>query len=230
MSTRGTYLFKPVKDSIYRATTCVYVHYDSYPSGAAAKFYRTLCMPSKGDLATQFIRAVDEAEITTEHSGHGDTEYRYTVVGTGPDANIEMFWHNRAEERRWVSIENCQLHEFVDRHKNEYVAEWSGFTWSPFRDIAELGGWCRGIHNVHTVFHAINTTFGPVTRVCRLTSENQKIPLRVVEDDLLNIANLIDVFPELEGMITLPDSLLEIDDWKQLAKDRKLASVAYGEV
>ena len=69
MATRGTYQF--VNDA---TKTTIYVHWDNYLEGAANYFYNMLTNPSKGNLATQFIRAVSHAEITRSHARHGDTD------------------------------------------------------------------------------------------------------------------------------------------------------------
>lgn len=87
MSTRATYQF--VEKNGPR--TCVYIHHDGYPEGAAAYFYDTLLNQSKGNLATQFIRCNEGAELTKDHQQHGDTEYTYTVEGNGPEAIINVY-------------------------------------------------------------------------------------------------------------------------------------------
>lgn len=93
MSTRATYEFKDKK----APTFCVYIHHDGYPDGAAAYFYNTLINPSKGNFATQFIRCNEGAELTKNHAQHGDTEYQYTIEGSGPEANIVVLKCQRCD-------------------------------------------------------------------------------------------------------------------------------------
>ena len=84
MATRATYEFNS-NDS----RTTVYIHWDGYPTGAAVYLYNMIMNTSKGDLATQFIRANKEAEITESHQRHGDTEYQYTITGNDLHATIK---------------------------------------------------------------------------------------------------------------------------------------------
>ena len=83
MATRGTYQF--IDDS---TKTTIYVHWDNYLEGAANYFYNMLTNPSKGNLATQFIRAVNHAEITKSHARHGDTEFQYNIKGSDGGAEL----------------------------------------------------------------------------------------------------------------------------------------------
>jgi hypothetical protein len=81
MSTRATYSFKNSLEE-WTPETCIYIHYDGYPEGAASYFWAMLHLENlRGDQATRFIRANDLAEITLSHEAHGDTEYRYSVDG-----------------------------------------------------------------------------------------------------------------------------------------------------
>lgn len=103
MSTRATYEFVCESDGEVESRTFVYVHYDNYPEGAAAYFYETLTNPSKGNFATQFIRAIGQAEITKSHEYHGDTEYQYVLTGYGPSANLKCLsikhdWKNDTQQ------------------------------------------------------------------------------------------------------------------------------------
>lgn len=88
MSTRATYEFFTDKKG---PRTCVYIHHDGYPEGAAAYFYNTFLNPSKGNLATQFIRCNEGAELTKSHKAHGDTEYQYSVEGNHLGDDIHAF-------------------------------------------------------------------------------------------------------------------------------------------
>ena len=76
MSTRATYKFS-IASELAPDDITIYAHYDGYPEGAANKFSDMLM--KKGNLSDRFIRAVDYAETTKNHSVHGDTEYRYDI-------------------------------------------------------------------------------------------------------------------------------------------------------
>jgi len=85
MGTRATYLF--IEQSIH---TTIYIHWDGYPEGAAAHLWSIFEEESqRGNMATRLIRGNPQAEITTGHEGHGDTEYQYTIRGSGLNAKIE---------------------------------------------------------------------------------------------------------------------------------------------
>lgn len=104
MATRATYRF---------TNTYIYIHYDGYPEGAANYFYQTIISPSKGNFATQFIRAVPSAEITSSHAIHGDTDYRYDITGTGPNATIEAYARLGKE---WRHFFNGTLYQFISTY------------------------------------------------------------------------------------------------------------------
>lgn len=107
MSTRATYQI----DNKY-----FYIHYDGYPSGAATYFYATLTFDNKrGGLAEQFLRANDLAEFTGSHEIHGDSEYRYTLEGSG---------YLKAEERidfsdQWKAFYLGDVAEFINKYSEE---------------------------------------------------------------------------------------------------------------
>ena len=113
MATRATYSFK----SQYGAKTTIYIHFDGYPQGAALYFNQMLTSPSKGDLATQFIRANASAEITKSEDSHGDTEFHYEIEGDGPDAILtayEMPYPDREKKCFYTG----KLYEFINTNHN----------------------------------------------------------------------------------------------------------------
>jgi flagellar basal body rod protein FlgC len=123
MATRGTYQF--IDDD---TKTTIYVHWDNYLDGAAKYFYGMLVSPSKGNLATQFIRAVDSAEITRSHARHGDTEFQYNIKGS--DGNAELMVKNPCAN---IVVYKGTLVDFIEKHKRlienykplkKYVNEW----------------------------------------------------------------------------------------------------------
>ena len=85
MSTRATYEFR----SNFHNPVVIYKHHDGYPEGAVEHLegVRT---------AEQFIRKIDEAEITDSHELHGDTEYRYYITPSWEGDEV------RADKREYV--------------------------------------------------------------------------------------------------------------------------------
>ena len=123
MATRGTYQF--VDDA---TKTTIYVHWDNYLEGAANYFYNMLTNPSKGNLATQFIRAVSHAEITRSHARHGDTEFQYNIKGS--DGGAELVVNSPCTNTVMYS---GTIIDFIEKHNKliedykpirKYVNEW----------------------------------------------------------------------------------------------------------
>lgn len=130
MSTRATYNFKSKEKPQFQTNTTVYIHNDGYPSGAASHFYLALIHPIQGGGAETMIRSNAEAEITKSHNVHGDTKYRYDVVGWGPDAELIAYkCHYTDDGQKWVSEYHGILHEFIDNHKSELFVD----NYSPFK-------------------------------------------------------------------------------------------------
>ena len=113
MSTRATYLFT----SRSHVPVSIYIHYDGYPSGAAAYFWAAHhCANHRGGFAGQFVRANELAEFTSGHDSHGDTEYRYTL---DVDAGHLTAWARahgwaRDEAPKWRVIHFGDWWEFVN--------------------------------------------------------------------------------------------------------------------
>lgn len=118
MSTRATYCFdcKGYK-------TTVYIHHDGYPEGAAAYFYNTLIKSSKGNFATQFIRANEGAELTRSHDQHGDTDFQYNIKGSGPEAEITAY-QLTGDEKAFVF--SGTIFEFIHRY-SKYLQNYNPF-------------------------------------------------------------------------------------------------------
>lgn len=130
MSTRATYQF----GRKYAPRVTLYIHHDGYPSGAAHYLYRALCHPNaRGGFAEQMLRANDGAEITTSHSAHGDTEYRYSVSGNGPIATIKAEARYEFTDRWDVEFVGTAA-EFVARHGDEF-ADWTEGGFFPFVEV-----------------------------------------------------------------------------------------------
>lgn len=137
MATRATYEFKHDTQGDRHKRATVYIHYDGYPIGAAYYFYNTLCNPSHGDFATQFIRANDRAELTESHRSHGDTDYRYTLTGCGPAAMLEAYQRSMGENVKWMLFDSCPLHEFITRN-SRMIREDTERDFSPFKLVKLL--------------------------------------------------------------------------------------------
>jgi len=112
MATRATYHF--VDDDNLKTT--VYIHWDGYQEGAANYFYQMLTNPSKGNLATQFIRANPNAEITSSHNAHADTEYQYNIIGNDGGATLVV-----KQKRKKKFVYNGKLFEFINQ--NPFIIE-----------------------------------------------------------------------------------------------------------
>lgn len=122
MSTRATYSF----ENPNQAKTYIYIHYDGYPQGAAMYFYNTLMNESKGNFATQFIRANPQAELTRHHDQHGDTEYSYDVSGNGTKAIVEAYKHD--DERKCFFT--GKLVDFITQYQDNSL-----FDFQPFKEV-----------------------------------------------------------------------------------------------
>lgn len=74
MSARATYHFR---DEYSDAT--LYIHHDGYPEGAAAYMLAAIKQSGGRLNAEAMIRSNVLAELTSRHTAHADTEYRYTI-------------------------------------------------------------------------------------------------------------------------------------------------------
>jgi len=118
MSTRATYQF--INDG---HPTTIYIHHDGYPEGAASYLWNLLhAKNERGCLATQFLRANDNAEITESHEIHGDTEYRYTVQEDGQLKAEKIIRNWKDESHTTETFFVGHFAEFV----NKYGAEQCG--------------------------------------------------------------------------------------------------------
>jgi hypothetical protein len=128
MSTRGTYQFN--SGHTHEGITTVYIHHDNYPKGAARYFYKTLLNPSNGNLATQFIRANPNSEITVSHDVHGDTEYQYNIDGLGAGAivsvykvDLEYIGQEGIPKKVLCFLDSLPLYEFVNKYIDDSEIE-----------------------------------------------------------------------------------------------------------
>ena len=78
MSTRATYQFISERKGAHTA----YIPHAGHPQGAARYLNGRTFSPIKEDPITSiatFMRANDEAEMTSSHEAHGNAAYRYTI-------------------------------------------------------------------------------------------------------------------------------------------------------
>src|ERR1044072_1884646 len=112
MSTRATYQF--ISREIGRVT--FYIHSDGYPAWACRYLHNavTNAAQAKGGFAESFFRNNPEAEFTSGHDLHGDTEYRYTVqldeVGRPTELRVEA----RGDDHKWRGSYFGSLDWFVN--------------------------------------------------------------------------------------------------------------------
>ncbi|KJU85376.1 hypothetical protein MBAV_002425 [Candidatus Magnetobacterium bavaricum] len=109
MSTRATYQFTS-NEKTNEPTVTFYVHFDGYPEGAA-EYFQAMLGQKHGGLATKFMHAVDEAELTLSHEAHGDTEYRYTITGDDHLTALE-----KIDRDTWTVFFEGTLAEFIKQY------------------------------------------------------------------------------------------------------------------
>jgi len=174
MSTRATYRFQETPSGISsrptssnRNSTTIYIRHDGYPLGAAIYFYSLLMKPSKGCLATQFIRANEGAEITEGHEVHGDTQFMYDVTGTGPGAELKMISIGYDSKGKRIKRPGFvgTLTQFIDQELvncKEEPAEWvlsaCGCDYKPFKLVKF--GYREMLLNEHTARLELNSQHG----------------------------------------------------------------------
>lgn len=190
MSTRATYEFIP-ENEVIGGKTFIYVHYDNYPEGAAVYFYNTLINLSKGDFATQFIRANEMAEITKSHEYHADTEYRYVVKGYGPKAKLKCFtvdnnWANG--EKTVTLVFEGEICEFIEKNKDMIE------NYHQFMEVPVKYGPNR-LMNLEVAEKYLQSEFGPLSnlRTWRGKIEGSSNWDSCVHD----LRSMVKVFPQL---------------------------------
>lgn len=187
MSTRATYRFSGEE---WCPPTTIYIHYDGYPTGAAWYFYTMLTNPSKGSMATQFIRANDQAEVTESHECHGDTEYRYDLEGRGPAAILTGYKrYGFGETERWEQFFKAPLHEFFDK-RAELIE-----VYHPFREVTYRYG-RKGWLNLTTARAYLCGDRGPVSTL-KVWRENGHDKGSGWDNYIAEVKSVVDVFPEL---------------------------------
>ena len=128
MSTRATYSFLDNEYENSTVNTCIYIHYDGYPEGAALYFYRTITKPSKGNFATRFVRANEQAEITKGHTVHSDTDYRYYVTGNGLYASVLAYrmTYGTDSQKKKELIFMGTMKKFINKY-NKFIEDFTPF-------------------------------------------------------------------------------------------------------
>lgn len=191
MATRATYRFLA---GGFSPEVTIYRHWDGYPEGAAAHMYLLLTKPSKGCMATQFIRADEGTEITDSHDGHGDTDYRYDIEGHGADAVITCFkrdgWWEEDKEPTWLVIAKQPLHEFIAA-RTEHIDDFKPWLPVPQQYSGPL------LYNAVTAKLRLEQEYGPLShlRVWSKSAANRNSANW--KSMVSELQAIVDVFPEL---------------------------------
>jgi hypothetical protein len=112
MSTRATYLVNG---------QAFYIHYDGYPAGAAHYFASMLSLENtRGGWPCMFLRANDQAEFTSGHDDHGDTDFRYDLDEKERTVEALRVADSRSfDNRQFVPLGKFDILEFIRKY-----AEW----------------------------------------------------------------------------------------------------------
>ncbi|MBP9727549.1 MAG: hypothetical protein KBD83_08835 [Gammaproteobacteria bacterium] len=114
MATRATYVL-PAAGS--NQNICFYIHYDGYLTGAAHYFYHMQqCKNMRSGLAGRFFRANAQAEFTTCHEEHADTEFRYAIN----QQDALTVWQKDTLNDEWRTVYHDFWYQFVVRHEALY--------------------------------------------------------------------------------------------------------------
>lgn len=199
MSTRAIYQFKWGGEYEWQQNTAtIYIHHDGYPEGAATYFYRMLCMPSKGNLATQFIRANDGAELTDDHEIHGDAEYRYDIAGSGPEAFVSYKRRMYGNDQWGVGSAPEPLFKFIHRYGEKLFGQ-DELPYSLFRRVQV----CRyakngSMLNLHTAKLELYEERYGILKTLRIWSKNGHTTCHNWQSKVEELERIVTEFPELE--------------------------------
>jgi hypothetical protein len=116
MATRGTIQFISNTRNGENTRCFVYIHHDMYEEGLAG-YFSLIKNIGGNNLATRFVRGISGAEITFSHEWHGDTEYRYDIVGE-LESNAEITVYKRyydfdEEKTYFVKKYQMKLKDFI---------------------------------------------------------------------------------------------------------------------
>lgn len=179
MSTRATYNFK-YKNR--KGSNCIYIRDDGYPEGAAAYFYETLIKPNlRGNFATQFFLTNEKAELTLGHDFPLNTQFRYDITGSGPEAKIVC--KKFVKLYNWKVIFKGPLYKFIDQNSKGIE------NYNPFKMVK----FCFSEHflNSDTALHVLNQKLNLI----RFSD--------AYESYLNEIQAIVNVFPEHENVLSL---------------------------
>lgn len=122
MSTRATYEI---------AGQTFYIHHDGYPAGAASYFENMIgaltvagngqgidaIADRRGGALFAFIRGNLRAEPTESHDVHGDTEYRWKILGDAGALHVSSQKRSSAAGYHWGAWSKPEpLEQFINRH------------------------------------------------------------------------------------------------------------------
>lgn len=148
MSTRATYKIN---------NTTIYIHHDGYEQGAATYFYNAMITENKaGNLETYFLRANEKAEITESHESHGDTEYRYNIIGTGYSAIVQCLERIEWSPMEFKEVCTLNILDFIDKYSA------GSKDYKPFKKIKI--GYSERFHNEVTILRAMEESIACLNR------------------------------------------------------------------
>ena len=132
MSTRATYQI----GLEFGGRVTFYIHHDGYPEGAASYLHAMHKCKCNGGLADRFHKGNDQAEITSGHDAHGDTEYRYTVQKGGTLQAQKRYGDS------WNTFFSGHYAEFINRYGNKeklhkVSRRYGGATWASLGELRE---------------------------------------------------------------------------------------------
>jgi hypothetical protein len=123
MATRATYTFLFAPHRKLGNTVTFYIHYDGYPSGAACYFKSMLenlrlknegiDRELRGGSAEAFVRANKLAELTTDPTLHGDTQYHYKLQKV--DSVLQVTAYEIDHESELHQFFSGPVSEFIER-------------------------------------------------------------------------------------------------------------------
>lgn len=193
MSTRGTYRFQNDMEDV-----TIYVHHDNYPVGGAIYLYATLVKPSKGGMGTQFIRAIDGAEITSCHTDHGDTEFRYDIEGDGPAAKLTV---RGCCYDQWRVVFSGPIHEFLAREFQKWMPDWgqghADCDYCEFREVKSRYGTRPQWHNAVTAKQCLDREYGPLDHLRKWAEGGIDRNSGNYKSCVAEVQAFLDVFPGL---------------------------------
>lgn len=119
MSTPALYTFlgaSGIADASSRPDVSMYVHYDGYPAGAAAKFLRaTQHHNQRGGMAERFLRSEPDSELISKGTSCGH-QFTYTVSSDGLRVMVNAIVRNGEGHRTAKTIFHGAMIDFINEN------------------------------------------------------------------------------------------------------------------